>query len=430
MLECSKILSSVESGQYDDTFAKLYPLSPVKTCRMRYVHLLDAYINLFGDSPAILVSAPGRTEIGGNHTDHQHGNVLAAAIDLDVICAAAPNGENLIRIQSDGYPLAEIDVSDLSAREPEKGTSKALARGMAQWFSGRGAKLRGFNAYVTSNVLGGLGLSSSAAYEVAIGNVMARLFVDAGVSAVDIAIAGQYAENEYLGKPCGLMDQMTSSVGGLVQIDFFDPNNPVIRPIKCTLSEHGYNLCIVDTRGSHSNLTADYKDITTEMCAIANYFGKGYLRDVDGPNFRDKLAILRTVAGDRAVLRAIHFFRDDKLAVDSANALEVGNIQRFLQNVVRSGRSSLSCLQNAYSTKDPSKQGITLALDLSETVLADRGAWRVHGGGFAGTVQAFAPDDLLQEFCGRQNALFGPGSCHVLSFRPVGGCEIRPDGEG
>lgn len=429
MIKCNKIRSYIESGRYDNTFSVLYPLSEIKICRKRYLELLDAFENKFGNMSVIIVSAPGRTEIGGNHTDHQHGNVLAAAIDLDIVCVAALNGTNVIQIQSEGHPLDEIDLKDLFVRESEKGTSAALIRGMAKWFSDHGSEPKGFNAYTASNVLVGSGLSSSAAFEVAVGNIMASLF-GSQVTAVDIAIAGQYAENFYLGKPSGLMDQMASSIGGFVQIDFREPKKPIIRPITCNLSDYGYHLCIVDTKGSHANLTDDYAEITKEMRMVANYMGKDYLRDVDEADFYDKLHSIRIHAGDRAALRAIHFYRDDKLAVDSANALESGNIEKFISNIIRSGRSSLTCLQNVFSVKEPDQQGLTLALDLSETLLVGKGAWRVHGGGFAGTIQAFVPDEFLEEFYDRQNALFGSDSCHILSIRPVGGCEIKTDIDG
>lgn len=423
MKKCSMICNEINAGRFDNVFGRLYPASRAEDCRKRYLDLLDRFITDFGDQAAVIVSAPGRTEIGGNHTDHQHGNVLAAAVNLDIICVAAPCEEPIIRVQSIGYPLDEINLNDLSPQESEKGKSAALIRGIAKWFSKHDVKIGGFTACTTSDVLSGSGLSSSAAFEVAIGNAIARLF-DESKTADNIAIAGQYAENHYFGKPSGLMDQMASSVGGFVQIDFQNPEEPLIRPVACDLSAYGYHLCIVDTKGSHADLTDEYASIASEMCAVARCFGKEYLRDVSEEAFYREMLRVRSLQGDRAVLRAIHFYRDNKLAVDSANALERGDITGFLQNTKRSGRSSLACLQNVFSTKQPHNQGLTLALDLSETLLEGKGAWRVHGGGFAGTIQAFVPDAMLQEFCDKQNALFGPYSCHVLTIRPMGGCEI------
>lgn len=422
---CSELLRDIGAGGYDGAFSFLYPASDTGACRKRYKELLSLFMRDFGDVPAIIVSAPGRTEIAGNHTDHQRGNVLAASVNLDVVLIAAPNNENIIRVRSANYPPDEINLNDLEKHEDEKETSAAIIRGIARWFADHGTDVGGFNAYTANYVLSGSGLSSSAAFEVAIGTTMARLF-DNKKTPVEIAFAGQFAENEYFGKPCGLLDQTASSVGGFVHIDFEDPKKPVIYPVACNLKEYGYNLCIVDTKGSHAALTDEYAAIPREMRSVAKCFGKDYLREVDETAFYNELSRVRLSTGDRAALRAIHYFRDNALAIQSAEALKTGDIKQFLANVIKSGRSSFTCLQNVFSTKEPGKQELTLALDLCERLLVGNGAWRVHGGGFAGTIQAFVPDDMLDVFCAQQDALFGKGSCHVLSVRPVGGVEVTP----
>jgi len=422
---CSELLCEINKGKYDTAFSFLYPASNTLDCKERYQVLISLFMQNFGDVPAIIISAPGRAEIGGNHTDHQHGNVLTASVNLDTVCIAAPNNESIIRVQSVDHTLDEICLDALHKREDEKGTSIALIRGVAKWFKDHGTILGGFNAYTTTDVLEGSGLSSSAAFEVTIGTTIARLF-DREKTPLETAFAGQFAETEYFGKPSGLLDQTASAIGGLTHIDFYYPHNPKIRTIKCELKDYGYNLCIVNTKGSHADLTGEYAAIPIEMGEAAKCFGKKYLRDVDESEFYREFARVRYSVGDRAVLRAIHYFRDNTLAVQSSEALVNGDISKFLANVIKSGRSSFMCLQNVFSTKEPSRQALSLALDLSERLLEGRGAWRVHGGGFAGTIQAFVPDDLLYVFCEKQDELFGRGSCHVLSIRPVGVIEVSP----
>jgi len=367
-----------------------------------------------------IFSAPGRVEIGGNHTDHQHGRVLAAAIDLEARCAVIPNGTNTVNIDNEEHGIVIVDLSDLDVRDDEKGKSASLVRGVAAWFAERGYKIGGFNGKVKSNIPVGSGLSSSAAFEVLLGNIYKGLF-GADVSPLDIAIAGRFAENVYFGKPCGLMDQAASSFGGLSKIDFFDPQSTIVEPIDADLS--GYALCVVATGGDHADLTPDYAAIPQEMKSVANHFGKEFLREVSPDAFYSGISQLRHLS-KRAILRAIHFFEDHERVNKQADALERGDIQTFLSLVNESGRSSLAYLQNVFSSSDPHNQELTLALALSEKILTGRGAWRVHGGGFAGTILAFVPDDLKDAYKKQMCAVFGDGSCLFLNVRKEGGMEV------
>ncbi|MCL2426095.1 MAG: galactokinase [Oscillospiraceae bacterium] len=367
-----------------------------------------------------LFSAPGRVEIGGNHTDHQHGRVLAAAINLEATCKAVPNGTNIVNITNKQYGSMSVDLSSLSIKYEEKETSASLVRGVAAWFAEHGYKVGGFDAEISSTIPAGSGLSSSAAFEVLLGNVFKGLF-GADVSPLDIAIAGQYAENKYFGKPCGLMDQAASSFGGLSMIDFKDPQNTVVKPIRADLS--GYALCVVATGDDHADLTAEYAAIPEEMKTVANHFGKEYLREVSSDTFYNEIGNMKSLS-KRAILRAIHFFADHERVLKQAEALERGDIQKFLDLVNESGRSSLAYLQNVFSSSNPHNQELTLALALSEKLLTGKGAWRVHGGGFAGTILAFVPNDLKDEYNEQMSAVFGNDCCLFLNVRNEGGIEV------
>lgn len=367
-----------------------------------------------------IFSAPGRIEVCGNHTDHQCGYALAAAIDLEASCTAERNETNTVRIHSRGFGTTEVDLSDLSIHEEEKGTTAALVRGVAAWFHNHGHEIHGYDAEITSNIPAGAGLSSSAAFEVLLGNINKGLF-QAAVSPLDIALAGQFAENIYFGKPCGLLDQAASSFGGLTMLDFNNPNEPIVTPVNADLS--GYTLGIVVTGGSHADLTPDYAAVTTEMRAVAAHFGKDYLRGVSETAFRTEIKALRAL-GDRAILRAIHFFAENERVKQQAGALQSNDIKAFLALVNESGRSSISYLQNVYSTSHPEQQGVPLALALAENILAGKGAWRVHGGGFAGTILTFVPDELKEAFQHQMCAVFGEDSCHFLHIRKAGGGEV------
>ncbi|MBQ7344669.1 MAG: galactokinase [Oscillospiraceae bacterium] len=383
---------------------------------------LDAgFSQAFGGAPQRYYSAPGRTEIGGNHTDHQRGRVLAAAVSLDTQAAVRENGTDVIRLLSEGWPLCQICLQDPSPQAAEEGTTAALIRGVAARSAQLGRPVRGFDAYVASTVLPGSGLSSSAAFEVLIGTIINDLFFDGRLSPVQIASVAQYAENVYFGKPCGLMDQMACAVGGLVTIDFSDQERPLVRKVDFDFSTCGHALCIIDTGASHADLTGEYAAIPLEMGRICRYFGAEVLSQVDPDRFYAAIPALREACGDRAVLRAIHFYQEDQRVVRQVEALERGDFQAFLALVEESGRSSWELLQNVTVCGAVERQEVALTLALCRRYLAGRGACRVHGGGFAGTVQAFVPEDLLESFRAGIEAVLGEGSCHVLSISPWGG---------
>ena len=379
-------------------------------------------------------SAPGRTEIGGNHTDHQHGKVLAAAINLEMLAAVAENGTRKIRLMSEGFDLTEVDLDDLGKKEEEVNTTASLIRGIAAYYSGmaegiRGGnidrKLRGIDVYVTSTVLPGSGLSSSAAFEVLVGTILNHLFNSVGSSAVEVAQIGQWAENNYFGKPCGLMDQTASSVGNIITIDFNDPTVPVVERIDFDFASAGHALCIIDSHASHADLTHEYASIPYEMKDVSHVFGKEFLRDVDEQEFYARLPEVRAAAGDRATLRAIHIFEDNRRVSLQVEALRTGDFDTFLALVRESGLSSWRFLQNVAPTGSTRCQEVAFSLALAERLLKGRGACRVHGGGFAGTIQAFVPLDMLEEFRSGMDAVLGEGSCHVLSIRAEGGVKLE-----
>ena len=377
----------------------------------------------FGGTPTRYFSAPGRTEIGGNHTDHQRGRVLAGAVNLDTVAAVRPNGTTVIRILSEGYPQCEVDVTDLIPNAEEINTTMALIRGVAARFTQLGCKVEGFDAYVTSTVLPGSGLSSSAAYEVLIGTIINHLFFDGKVSQPEIAMIGQYAENVYFGKPCGLMDQMASAVGSMVTIDFYDKENPVIEKVDFDFAACNHALCIIDSRASHADLTDEYAAITLELKDICGYFGKDVLTQIDENDFIAAIPALREKFGDRAVLRAYHFYKENARVPKQVEALKNGDFDTFLRLIKESGYSSYMYLQNVIPAGYREHQDVALSLSLCELYLGGRGAYRVHGGGFAGTVQAFVPMDILETFRKGIDAVLGVGACHVLSIRPHGGVE-------
>ncbi len=422
-METLSLETRLDQGGLDASLAALY--GDVETARSRCAKALDGFRRTFGAPAAALFSAPGRTELGGNHTDHQRGRVLAASVDLDILAAAAPNHSGVIRIQSEGYPLLTVDLGRREPLPEEENTSAALVRGVAARMAELGCPLEkaGLDAWLTSSVPGGSGLSSSAAFEVLTGTMLNSLFWDDSRSPVELARIGQYAENVYFGKPCGLMDQMGSSVGGAVFIDFNDPADPVVKRVDYDFSKSGYALCIVDTGSSHGDLTDDYAAVTREMGAVAAHFGKAVLRDVSVTDFRAAIPALREECGDRAVLRAMHFYDDDRTANLEAAVLKNGDFDFFLTLVNQSGLSSALHLQNTWSVHDPRQQAIPLALAEAERLLDIR-AVRVHGGGFAGTIQAWVPVDDLEEFKTGMEALLGAGKCHVLHIRPQGGCVV------
>ena len=369
-------------------------------------------------------SAPGRTEIGGNHTDHNHGRVLAGAVDLDIVGLAQKTGNDTIRLKSAEYDKIDVvDLTDLSLH-PEDTGSQSLIRGICAKCRELGYQVGGFDCYTITQVLKGSGLSSSAAFEVLVVTVISHLFNGGSIDPITAAKISQYAENVYFGKPSGLLDQMASSVGGVTAMDFADPSAPVVEKVTFDLASYGHALCVVDTGGNHADLTGEYAAIPQEMKAVAQFFGKEFLRQVDEAAFYEQLPQVRKAAGDRAVLRAMHFFDDDRLAHEEAQALKAGDFPGFLRKVRASGQSSLQRLQNVFAPQAPQEQGITLALSLSQRLLGEQGACRVHGGGFAGTIQAYVPFGLLDSYRQGMEHVFGKGSCYVLSFRQAGGTKV------
>ena len=417
----------LSDGVHAARLASLYCCAPAETASeaARYAAVLDGLEKTFGShAEAGLYSAPGRTEIGGNHTDHQHGRVLAGSVNIDMIAAAAPNDKNQLRVQSEGYDLCVIDLNDLEARKEEENTTASLLRGECAAFTQRGAKLAGLDVYISSNVPKGSGVSSSAAFEVLIGVILNDCFMTEKVSPIAIAQIGQWAENVYFGKPCGLMDQMASSVGNIITIDFASPAKPVVELVAVDFSKAGLALCILDSGADHADLTDEYAAIPAECRAVAAVCGGEVLRDVPFETFLAKLPECRRQCGDRAVLRAFHVYADNDRVAKQVAALHDGDFGTFLSLVNESGCSSWEYLQNVIPAgyKEHQEVGVTIAA--AKHLLGDKGAVRVHGGGFAGTVQAFVPVEMLDEFKAGMEAILGEGRCHVLSIRPEGGAVL------
>ena len=426
-MKLSQLKNSIESGALLDSFKKAYVTDDFAKAQYdRYLKTAEAFAEVYGDEDReiCLFSAPGRSEVCGNHTDHNHGCVLAAGISLDAVAVASKNDTNTVNIKSAGYKMDTVSCDDLCVNCTDTGRSKSLVRGMLARFVELGYNIGGFDATTSSKVLSGSGLSSSAAFEVLVGTMLNYLFNDGKISPVEIAQIAQYAENVHFGKPCGLMDQMACSVGGFVEIDFNDPAKPVINKVDFDFASCGHSLVIVDTKGSHSDLTDEYAAVRTEMEQVAAVFGKKVLREVDEKEFMANIALVRNQVNDRAVLRAIHFFNDSNRVADEVSALKDGDFERFKSLIIESGDSSYKYNQNVYACKKPLDQPVSLALALSESVLKGKGAWRVHGGGFAGTIQAFVPNGLVEEYTSTMKKVFGDDSCYILSIRPVGGIQL------
>ncbi len=407
------------------TLKDIYPDSQLEAQKLRYKKAVAEFAGYFGSiGEHRFFSAPGRTEICGNHTDHNCGKVFAASVNLDIIAVVEPTDDNRITIKSEGFPEDSISLDELDVKEEEKNTSASLIRGVAAKFRQEGMKVGGFRAYTTSDVMKGSGLSSSAAFEVLVGTILSHVYNEGQVSAVKIAQISQYAENVYFGKPSGLMDQMASSVGGFIAIDFKDTSSPVIKSVPTDFNKFGHALCIVDAKGDHADLTHEYASIPTEMKAIAEYFGCKHLREIAKADIMLNINLLRRQFGDRAVLRAVHFFDENERVDKLVHALTSNNFADFLGSVKESGDSSYKYLQNIYANSDVQHQCLSIALNVAEYSLHRKGACRVHGGGFAGTIQAFVPLEELQQFKMNIEKVFGPGSCHVLSVRPIGGTEV------
>lgn len=422
----TEMRNKIAVGELDDRINDIYVDDKVlEYQKQRYIKAIDEFMKLFPDEKNVAIySAPGRSEVCGNHTDHQRGKVLATSINLDAIAVVAPADNMKVVLKSDNMPMENIDLKELGLFEDEKETTTALIKGVIAKLSELGYKIGGFKAYVTSDVLMGAGMSSSAAFETLIGTIISGLYNDMSVPAVEIAKIGQFAENIYFGKPCGLMDQMACSVGGMVTIDFEDEKNPKVKSVESDFETAGISLCIVDTKGSHADLTPDYTAIPVECKAVAECFGKEVLREVSEEEFYANIAELYKATSGRAVLRAIHIFEENKRVEEAVAYLSDGNYNGFMQVIDRSGTSSMKYLQNIYSPSQIDSQNMTVALALSESVLKDNGVCRVHGGGFAGTIQAFVKNDAVADYKKSIEAVFGEGACHVLKVRPYGGIAV------
>lgn len=426
MQNIMSVRESLEQGSLDQRIKEIYvDEQRVPYNRERYIRAIDRFTELFPSEKEIeIYSAPGRSEVCGNHTDHQNGMVLATSINLDAIAIVAKAEEPVIRLVSGDFPMEEVDVEDLSMKEEEQSTTTALIRGVAAGMKERGHKVGGFTAYITSDVLMGAGMSSSAAFESLIGTILSGLYNDMKVSSIEIAQIGQYAENIYFGKPCGLMDQMACSVGGMIFIDFKEREHPEVRQVHTDFEKAGLNLCIVDTKGSHADLTPDYAAVPEEMNQVAQALGREHLREVPRETFFKELPKLWKETSGRAVLRAIHFYEEEERVLRGVKSLEESDYPGFLSVIKASGDSSAKYLQNIYSPKDMDSQNVTVALAVSESILGENGVCRVHGGGFAGTIQAFVKNEAVAAYKEQIEAIYGDDSCHVLKVRLQGGIRV------
>ena len=422
-----QLKETIISGALDEKLSSLYGKSALDAAKKRYTDAVDSFTALYGDDRDVSVfTVAGRSELSGNHTDHNRGCVVAASISLDIIAIAAPTEDQTVRVKSEGFDEDVVKIDEYTSPDAALfGTSSSIIAGMCACLREKGFKTGGFVAYTTSSVLKGSGLSSSAAFEDMIGTIESHLYNNGKVSNVEIAKMAQRAENLFFGKPCGLMDQVACAVGGIVAIDFKDTDAPVIDAIDFDITAAGYNLCIVNTGGNHADLTDDYASVPAEMKSVAAYFGKSVLREVSEDDVIAALPAIREACGDRAALRALHFYAENRRVTEQKNALINGDVDAFFEGVKASGRSSFCYLQNVYTTKNLTEQGLSLALCLADKVLGKhRAAWRVHGGGFAGTIQAFVPSDAVEEFKSTMDACFGKNACMVLAIRQVGAAKI------
>lgn len=425
----SKLLNYVTSGMLDSRLEDIYGGENVSAQKERYAHSIKEFISIYGDVDAYIFSVPGRSELSGNHTDHNHGKVMAGSINLDIIAIASKTSDGVIKIKSEGFDMDVVDTNTYTEpNEKDYFKSNALIAGMAKAFVNAGYEKGGYVAYTTSNVFKGSGLSSSAAFEVMVGNILNYLYNGGKVENTEIAKMAQYSENVFFGKPCGLMDQMACAVGGFVYIDFEDTKNPVIDKIPFDLSAQGYALCIINTGGNHADLNEDYASVPAEMKSVAKFFGKDYLRQLTKDEVLAKTEELRSVVGDRAILRAIHFFNENERVAKQAKSLYDKNLEGFFELVKESGRSSFMYLQNVFTTKNVNEQGLSLALAITDSFMNGKdGAFRVHGGGFAGTIQAFVPFAYVDEYKKAIDSAFGNGACHILRIRPYGAISVIND---
>ena len=426
MLSLNECKRRILSGEADEKLLSLY-LDPslLSYEKERYIEALDLFAGLYGDGDIAVFSAPGRTEVMGNHTDHQHGEIIAASINRDAIAIARPSDDSTIRVKSGDFPEIVLDIKDLTPDPGSENGTKSIIKGVVKGFLEHGYQVGGMNVYSTSDVLIGAGLSSSAAFETLIGTILSGLFNEEKVPATEIAVIGQYAENVFFGKPCGLMDQMACSVGGLIHVDFADPKEAKVEKIGFDLSSYGYSLCITDTKSSHDDLTSEYAAIPQEMKSIASFFGKEYLLGVSLEDLIRNAAALREKCGDRAYLRAVHFVKENERVRKGVEAFKEQNVKVFLEQVTLSGKSSFEFLQNVYVSSDITHQNVSVALALSDAVLDPKtSADRVHGGGFAGTIQAFLKNEDVASYKKTMDSVFGEGACQALKIRLCGGIKV------
>lgn len=426
-MNAKQIIFSIKAGKYTQIFTKLYGEENVEAQEARYIKTVEEFAALFGaDREISLFSVAGRSEISGNHTDHNYGKVLAASVNLDIIAAASPRDDMRINIKSEGFPMDEVDITAPTVDESLYYTSKSIISGMCSGFLKYGHKVGGYDAYTTSNVFKGSGLSSSAAFEDMVGLILNGFYNDGAVENAEIAKIAQYSENVFFGKPSGLMDQTACAVGGFVAIDFKNPSEPIIEKLPFDLTAAGYNLCIVNTGGSHADFNEDYASVPADMKKVASYFGKAVLREVELSVILKNVKELREFAGDRALLRAIHYKNENERVTVQTEALKSGDIDGFFEGVMASGNSSFKYLQNVYTVKNVNEQGLSLALCLAELALAGKkAAYRVHGGGFAGTIQAFVANEDVPAFKAALDSAFGDGATTVLKVRPFGAIRIE-----
>ena len=425
-MKVKELIDAINNNEYDGSLKAVYVSdAAVEEQKPRYIETLNTFGELFGyERDVCIMSAPGRTEVCGNHTDHNNGKVLAASINLDAIAVVSKNDDMTIRVKSKGHKMNVVDLNDLEPDKNKYGDSTTLVQGVAAGIKNLGFEVRGFDACTTSDVMGGSGLSSSAAFEVLLGTVLSYLYNGGKISEVDIAKVAQYSENVFFGKPCGLLDQMAASVGTFVTIDFKSTTDPIIKKVDFDFSKSGHSLCIVDTHGNHSDLTDDYAAVRGEMEDVAKALGKNVLREISYEEFFASIPSLQNKVNDRAILRAIHFYNENRRVDKAIECLENGDFEGFKDIIIESGISSFTLNQNVYTPKTPTEQKLSLALAVSEEILKGKGAWRVHGGGFAGTIQAFVPNDLLDTYKTTMENIFGVGSCYVLIIRPVGGTQV------
>ncbi|MCI8387868.1 MAG: galactokinase [Clostridiales bacterium] len=426
-MNAQQTIAAIESGKYAEIFTTLYGEENVKAQEARYVGVVNEFAKLFGaDREISLFSVAGRSEISGNHTDHNCGRVLAASINLDIIAAASPRDDMHISIKSEGFPIDEVDITNPTVDESLYYTSKSIISGMCSGFLKYGHKVGGYDAYTTSNVFKGSGLSSSAAFEDMVGLILNGYYNEGSVDNAEIARIAQYSENVFFGKPSGLMDQTACAVGGFVAIDFKNPSDPIIEKLPFDLTAAGYSLCIVNTGGNHADLNEDYASVPAEMKKVAAYFGKNVLREVTLDEILSNIPKLRELAGDRAIMRAIHFENENERVSAQTEALRNGDIDGFFAGVLASGNSSFKYLQNVYTVKNVSEQGLSLALCVADNALkGKKAAYRVHGGGFAGTIQAFVANEDVPAFKSALDAAFGEGAVTILKVRPYGAIRIQ-----